>query len=142
VIWIDADILFTNPSKKLEPLLANRDLLFAKDIGGWELNSGVMAFRNTAENAALLQQIWQCVSQVDDKSSVYSSQGDQFHTIEALRAAGKLNEQSIVDCLAINTPPQFSTGDTLLTHYFGWGEPYRSVYMADDDAMSQRNRGN
>ncbi|MDB5769221.1 MAG: hypothetical protein JWQ61_4035 [Collimonas fungivorans] len=142
VIWIDADILFTNPSKKMEPLLANRDLLFAKDIGGWELNSGVMAFRNTAENAALLEQIWQCVSQVDDKSSVYSSQGDQFHTIEALRAAGKLNEQSIVDCLAINTPPQFSTSDTLLTHYFGWGEPYRSVYMADDDAMSQRNRGN
>lgn len=141
VIWIDADILFTNPSKKLEPLLANRDLLFAKDIGGWELNSGVMAFRNTAENAALLEQIWQCVNRVDDKSSVYSSQGDQFHTIEALRAAGKLDEQSIVDCLTINTPPQFSTADTLLTHYFGWGEPYRSVYMADDDAMSQRSGG-
>ncbi|AIY41532.1 hypothetical protein LT85_2374 [Collimonas arenae] len=139
VIWIDADVLFTNQSKKLEPLLENRDLLFAKDIGGWELNSGVMAFRNTAENAALLEKIWQCVNQVDDKSSVYSSQGDQFHTIEALRSAGKLNEQSIVDCLTINTPPQFTTGDTLLTHYFGWDEPYRSVYMADDDAMSQRS---
>jgi uncharacterized protein YijF (DUF1287 family) len=91
VIWIDADVLFTNQSKKLEPLLENRDALFAKDIGGWEFN------------------------------------------------AGMLNEQYIVDCLSINTPPQLAASDTLLTHYLGWGEPYRSVYMADDDAMSQRS---
>ncbi|HWW06766.1 galactosyl transferase GMA12/MNN10 family protein [Collimonas sp.] len=139
VIWIDADVLFINHAKQLEPLLKNRDVLFAKDIGGWDLNSGVMAFRNTAENAVLLEKIWQCVSSVDDKSSVYASQGDQFHTIEVLRNAGMLNEQYITDCLSINTPPQLSTSDTLLTHYFGWNEPYRAVYMADDDAMSQRN---
>jgi galactosyl transferase GMA12/MNN10 family len=138
VIWVDADVLFTNQSKKLEPLLENRDVLFAKDIGGWDLNSGVMAFRHTAQNAALLEKIWESISNVDDKSTVYSSQGDQFHTIEVLRAAGMLNEQCIVDCLSINTPPQLSTRDTLLTHYFGWDDPYRAVYMAADDAMSQR----
>jgi hypothetical protein len=100
-----------------------------------------MGFRNTGANAELLEKIWQRVTGVDDKSSVYSSQGDQFHTIEVLREAGMLNEQYIVDCLSINTPPQLATSDTLLTHYLGWGEPYRSVYMADDDATSQRSGG-
>jgi len=141
VIWVDADVLFTNQSKKLEPLLENRDALFAKDIGSWEFNAGVMGFRNTGANAELLEKIWQRVTGVDDKSTVYSSQGDQYHTIEVLREAGMLNEQYIVDCLSINTPPQLATSDTLLTHYLGWGEPYRSVYMADDDAMSQKSSG-
>lgn len=141
VIWIDADILFRNQTQPIEPILAGRNLLFAKDICDWPINAGVMGFRNTPQNAQLLDNIWARTQTVTDKSSVYSANGDQYHTIEALKEANLLNEQSVVDCLTINTPPNISHPNTLLTHYIGLGEPIRSVYMAHDDLQSKQNHG-
>ncbi|SCX38700.1 galactosyl transferase GMA12/MNN10 family protein [Variovorax sp. EL159] len=140
VVWVDADILFVNQAKRFEPLLEGRDLLFAKDVGGWLFNSGVMGFRNTARNAELLARIWARITGVEDKSSVYSSQGDQFHTNEVIGEEGLASENNILDCLSLNTPPSLATSDSLLVHFMSLGEPYRSVYMADMDAMSQRIR--
>lgn len=137
VIWIDADILFVNQSKHIEPLLEGRDLLLAKDIGDWAFNAGVMGFRNTERNAALLAEIWERITAVDDKSTVYSSQGDQFYTNEVLREHGLVGEDQVLDNLSINTPPHLATDDSLLVHFVSLGEPYRSVYMADLDARSQ-----
>ncbi|TDR31004.1 galactosyl transferase GMA12/MNN10 family protein [Hydromonas duriensis] len=137
IIWVDADVIFRNPSIKLEPLLEGRDLLFAKDLCAWPINAGIMGFRNTPENIELLARIWERMVNVKDKSTVYSDQGDQHHTIVELYESNLINEQNILSSLTINTPPQFSLGDNLLTHYVGWGEPYRSIYMAahDEDSL-------
>ena len=141
IIWVDADVLFRNQVQKLEPLLEGRDLLFAKDLCAWPINAGIMGFRNTPENVELIEKIWQRMLEVNDKSTVYCDQGDQFHTINVLGEHGLLNEVSILNCLSINTAPPMSTPDSFLTHYVGWGEPYRSVYMAHDDMLSQRQQG-
>lgn len=138
VIWVDADVLFRNQSMKLESILEGRDLLFAKDLCAWPINAGIMGFRNTPENLELLGRIWQRMVDVNDKSTVYSDQGDQHHTILELYESNIINEKHITSSLTINTPPPLSNADTLLTHYVGWSEPYRSVYMAEDDAESMR----
>lgn len=138
IIWVDADVLFRNQMQKLEPLLQGRDLLFAKDLCAWPMNSGIMGFRNTPENIELVSQLWQRIIDVKDKSTVYSDQGDQFHIINVLGEQGLLNETNVTSCLTINTAPPMSTPDSFLTHYIGWGDPYRSIYMAHDDAISQR----
>lgn len=140
VIWVDADVVFYNQSKRIEPLLEGRDLLLAKDVGAWQFNSGVMGFRNTPANARLLDRIWERIGGVADKSGVYSSQGDQYYTNEVLTEEGLVGEPHILDNLSINTPPHLAGDDTLLVHFINLGEPYRSVYMAAMDARSQRNR--
>jgi hypothetical protein len=138
IIWVDADVLFRNQIQKLEPLLEGRDVLFAKDLCAWPINAGIMGFRNTPANVELIDKIWQRMLEVNDKSTVYSDQGDQFHTINVLTENNILSEATVLNCLSINTAPPMSNTDSLLTHYVGWGEPYRSIYMAHDDAISQR----
>ena len=140
VVWIDADMLFVNPARPFEPLLQARDLLFAKDIGAWRVNSGLMGFRNTAGNAALLEDLRQRIAQVPDKSTVYSSMGDQYYVNALLRERGLDGEREVLDLVTVNTPHYLRTEDTLLMHFLGLGEPYRSVYMADQDTASLRTR--
>ena len=138
VIWVDADTIFLNQSLSLPALLEGRDLLLAKDLGGWPFNAGVMGFRNTPQNWARLQAIWSRIEQVEDKSTVYSSMGDQFHTVTVLQELGALSDEAVVDFLTVNTPPCVRTPNSLLVHYVGLGEPYRSAQMAHDDTLSKR----
>ncbi|WP_062475505.1 galactosyl transferase GMA12/MNN10 family protein [Variovorax boronicumulans] len=138
VVWIDADTLFVNQTQRIEPLLEGRDLLFAKDIGAWDVNSGVMGFRHTERNLELLTQLWERITGVDDKSTVYASQGDQYYTNVVLGEHGLIGDAVVTDLLSINTPPHLAGDDSLLVHFVGLGEPYRSVYMADVDARSKR----
>ena len=138
IIWVDADVMFRNQTIKLENILEGRDLLFAKDLCAWPINAGIMGFRNTPENIELVARIWQRMLEVNDKSTVYSDQGDQHHTIKELYESNLINEKNIANCLTINTSPPMSSPDSLLTHYVGWGEPYRSIYMAHHDVESQR----
>lgn len=137
VFWIDADVLVLNPQQKIESLLNNRDLLFAKDIATWQINSGVMGFRNTEKNKALLQDMCEKIDALEDKTSVYVNQGDQYHIIQCLQNHDVLNETSVVDCLTINTPPIFKREDTFMVHYAGEPSPLREIHMAHDDKMLQ-----
>lgn len=136
VIWIDADMLFVSPARRFDSLLANRDLLFAKDIADWRINSGLLGFRNTPDNAALLDRMWQCIQDVPDKSAVYSSMGDQYHINALLRECGLDGEREVVDFVSVNTSPMVFGADLLLLHFLALGEPYRSAYMADADWQS------
>lgn len=138
IIWVDADTLFLNQAKRLEPLLEGRDLLLAKDIAGWPLNAGVLGFRNTPRNVEILARIWERLSVVPDKSGVYVSQGDQYYINEILIADGLIGEAHVLDNISINTPPHLYRNDTLLVHFINLGEPYRSAYMADVDSLSKR----
>ncbi|MDM0114322.1 DUF273 domain-containing protein [Variovorax sp. J22R133] len=138
VIWIDADMLFVNPAQRFDELLSGRDLLFAKDIGNWPVNSGLMAFRNTPSNAALLEELNRRIHEVPDKSSVYASMGDQYFVNALLREQGLDGVDNVLDFVSVNTPHYLRTPGTLLMHFLGLGEPYRSVYMADQDLASLR----
>lgn len=139
IIWVDADTLFLNQAKKLEPLLEGRDLLLAKDIGGWSINAGVMGFRNTPRNVDILSRIWDQLTAVEDRSGVHVSRGDQYYINVLLTEDGLIGADNVLDNLAINTPPHLFRNDTLLVHFVNLGEPYRSAYMADVDAMSKRS---
>lgn len=138
VIWVDADTLFFNQSKQLEPLLKDRDLLLAKDLGGWPVNAGVMGFRTTPKNRELLQRIWERITTVQDKTGIYSSMGDQYYVNEVLAQEQLIGPATVYDHLTINTPPHLATADTLLVHFVNMGEPRRSAYMADMDLASTR----
>lgn len=138
VIWIDADMLFVNPARRFEALLAGRDLLFAKDIGAWRVNSGLMGFRNSTGSAELLEVLSQRMAEVQDRSSVYASMGDQYYVNAVLRERGLDGEPHVLDFVSVNTPHYLRTSDTFLMHFLGLGEPYRSIYMADQDEASLR----
>ena len=136
VIWIDADTLFVNPARSLEALLVGRDRLYAKDMADWRVNSGVLGFRNTAVNGALLERLWRRIEEVPDKSTVYSSMGDQYHINVELEQSGLAGEGDVLDLLSVNTPSALRDANSLLVHYLDLGEPYRSAFMANQDLES------
>jgi hypothetical protein len=136
VIWVDADILFTNQSRSLAPLLEGKDLLLAKDLGDFPFNAGVMGFRCTEKNRAVIAHIQARINAIADKSSVYASGGDQQQCAHALGDLGYLDGTYVMDMLSVNTPPLFRSPSTMMVHYVGLQEPYRSMYMAMDDAQS------
>lgn len=136
VIWIDADILFTSQWARLTALLEERDLLLAKDIGDFEFNAGLMGFRCTEKNRSVLAHIRARIEAIEDKSTVYASGGDQKQCNIALKELGLLDGSVVLDLLSVNTPPLFRSPSTLMVHYVGLSEPYRSLYMAMDDAVS------
>jgi hypothetical protein len=99
-----------------------------------------MGFKNTPANVELIDKIWQRILEVDDKTTMWSNQSDQFHTINVMTENDILNEVNVLDCLTINTAPPMSTPNSFLTHYVGLCDLYRSVYMAHDDLISQQGR--
>ncbi|AMO95598.1 galactosyl transferase GMA12/MNN10 family protein [Collimonas fungivorans] len=132
VFWIDADVLVTDQGRKLEPLLSQRERVLAQDVS-WNMNSGIMGFRNTPENAALLTGLMDDIRAVADKSSVYASQGDQYFFIQALLRAGMLNDADVLDITTINTPWFMKQPDTFMTHYFHMWPQIRAMMMERDD---------
>lgn len=138
VVWIDADMLFVNPARRFDDLLIGRELLFAKDIGAWRVNSGLMGFKNTPANRELLDTLHQRICEVPDKSSVYASMGDQYCVNAVLRERALDGEAQVLDFVSVNTPHYLRTPDAFLMHFLGLVEPYRSVYMADQDQASLR----
>jgi hypothetical protein len=134
VVWVDADTLVVDRHRRIEPLLAGRDRLFARDIGMWPLNAGVMAFRNTHDNRALLDDLSAQFAAIDDKSSVYASQGDQFFFINALRNRDMLTDNDVVSFVLINTPWSLRQPDSFIVHYYGMWPRMRTIMMTYDEA--------
>lgn len=136
VVWVDADVLIADQQRKLEPMLAGRDVLLAHDVGQWEFNSGVIGFRRTARNDALLREMMAQIGALDDVSSVYASNGDQLYFIRALKRAGALDEDKIADFLELNTPWMFRRPDSFMVHYYGMWTEMRAMMMAHDSELS------
>ena len=136
VVWVDADMLFRDQSKRLEPLLAGRDVLAAHDIGAWVLNSGFLGFRNTVGNAELLGRVVQVSEAVPDRSSVYASNGDQQVFCHLLTEHSAWSLPAGVDLLTANTPWFYQQADSLCVHYYGMTTESRLLLMAADEARS------
>jgi hypothetical protein len=137
VLWVDADVLITDPSLDIRRLLEGREVLLAKDLGGYEFNAGVMGFRTTAAMRASLEHVRRRIAEVPDKSGVYSSGSDQEQFIIGFYESGLLAQHEVLDCLSLNTPPALRGPATFMTHYMGLREPYRSIYMAHDAAEAR-----
>ncbi|KWK64587.1 galactosyl transferase GMA12/MNN10 domain protein [Burkholderia ubonensis] len=133
VIWVDADVLIADHNRALEPLLAHRTQLLAKDIGQWPFNAGVMGFRRTEANLAMLATLMQRIAALPDRSGVYAGNGDQFHFIEAMREHNLLHEALIDSPLRLNTPWFMRGPDSFIVHYFGMWTQMRALMMANDD---------
>lgn len=135
VVWVDADVLIADQQRKLEPMLTGRDALLAHDVGQWEFNSGVMGFRRTARNDALLRDMMAEIGALDDVSSVYASDGDQLYFIRALKRAGALDEDKILEFTELNTPWMFRRPDSFMVHYYGMWTEMRAMMMAHDSEL-------
>ncbi|THJ46814.1 galactosyl transferase GMA12/MNN10 domain protein [Burkholderia sp. LS-044] len=133
VIWVDADVLIADHNRALEPLLAQRTQLLAKDIGQWPFNAGVMGFRRTDANLAMLAELMQRIAALPDRSGVYAGNGDQFHFIEAMREHNLLHEALIDNPLLFNTPWFMRGPGSFIVHYFGMWTQMRALMMACDD---------
>ncbi|MGH8783101.1 galactosyl transferase GMA12/MNN10 domain protein [Paraburkholderia sp.] len=135
VFWIDADVLIADLDQPLEPLLDNRDWLLARDVGQWAFNSGVMGFRRTERNNAMLGDLMADIAGVVDRSSVYASNGDQMYFIEAMNRAGLLDDAPVLDSTVFNTPWTLRRPDSFIVHYYGMWTEMRALMMAHDDAL-------
>lgn len=135
VVWLDADVLIADQTQKLEPLFEGRDTLLAHDVGQWPFNAGVMGFRHTARNDAMLRDLMAVIAALPDRAGVYASEGDQLHFINALKRAGLLHDEDIADMVGFNTPWQFRRPDSFIVHYYGMWHDMRALMMAHDDAL-------
>ncbi|MBN3807162.1 galactosyl transferase GMA12/MNN10 domain protein [Paraburkholderia sp. Ac-20336] len=134
VIWVDADVLILDHERPIDDLLRGRDRLLARDIGQWPFNSGVMGFRRTEGNAAMLRGLKARIRGLADRSSVYAHNGDQFYFIEAMKQSGLLDEADILSPLVINTPWFMVGPDSFIAHYYGMWTEMRTLVMAYDEA--------
>lgn len=134
VVWLDADVLVADPDRPLAPMLDGRDCLLARDIGQWPFNSGIMAFRRTPANLAMLAALMERIAAMPDRSSVYAGNGDQFHFICAMREHHLLEHARIESPLLINTPWFMRANDSFLVHYFGMWTHMRALMMHADNA--------
>lgn len=136
LFWIDADVLITNQDTPLEPLLTNRDRVIAMDVS-WQFNSGIMGFRNTPQNLAVLTEIAQSIGAIADKSSTYASGGDQDVFIRILQQHGMAEDRDLLDCTTLNTPYQLQSGDSFMVHYMHMWPSLRALAMHHGDLVSQ-----
>ncbi len=135
-IWVDADILFFDQRKPIDPLLDGRDILAAHDIGPWIINAGVLGFRRKPAVLAFVDEIHEHVSAAPDKSSTYANGGDQTIIANLLtdRLGWKLEHG--LDCLSINTPWYLHQADSLMLHFMAIQTPMRAVVMAAQERAS------
>ncbi|WP_175992765.1 galactosyl transferase GMA12/MNN10 domain protein [Burkholderia vietnamiensis] len=133
VVWVDADVLIHDPAQRLEPLLADRTVLLARDIGQWPFNSGVMGFAQIPANLELLALLMQRIASLADRSSVYAGNGDQHYFIQTMRELGLLDETAILSPRILNTPWFFAEPDSFLVHYYGMWPEMRTLMMDYDE---------
>ncbi|SAK39091.1 galactosyl transferase GMA12/MNN10 domain protein [Caballeronia temeraria] len=131
LFWIDSDVIVSDMRKPLEPFTQDRDIAFARDVAGYLLNSGVMGFRRTEGNAALLDEIGKTISVVPDKSGVFASMGDQEYFCRTIH-----RPHDAFSLFSINTIWQFARPDTFMIHYAGMKPWYKAMMMEYDEARA------
>ena len=138
VFWVDADVLVQSFEPRLESLIdGRRDALLTWDVGGWRMNSGLFALERTPAVMSLLDHMIAQTQQVEDKSGVYHSGGDQRLWIDAFNQAGWLDDRTLTDVIALNTPWYYQLPDSFMVHYFSVWPEMRTLLM---DAAYWRTR--
>lgn len=135
VFWIDADVLIADLDRRLEPLLKGKTQVLGHDLGQWTFNSGVMGFKNTLENRTMLESLMSNIAALSDRSSVYVNNGDQYFFIHALKDAGLLDDDDVLDFFTVNTPWNLRRDDSFIVHYLGMWPEMRALMMVHDQQL-------
>ncbi|VXB29220.1 Galactosyl transferase [Burkholderia sp. 8Y] len=138
VFWVDADVLFNDMNRTLESIMQGQDALFARDVGTWTFNSGIMGFRRTHPNYDAFHYILHACSQLDDKSSVYANMGDQPFFIREFESHADFDATRIASFIEWNTPWIYRRADSFMVHYIGMWEDHKALLMDYDMTQSAR----
>ena len=123
IMWLDTDAVVTNRSVAVEDIVTDAqissnlgtvELILCNDIGGWEVNTGVMLWRNSNWSREILQQLW-------NMEHLPHMQGaEQAQLIKLLRLADpeKLHHQ-IMDQTIFNTHPNVHKEGMFIIHMMG-----------------------
>ncbi|WP_244849321.1 hypothetical protein [Caballeronia sp. SL2Y3] len=136
VFWVDADVLFNDMNRTLESIMQGQDAVFARDVGTWTFNSGIMGFRRTQANYDAFHHILHECSQLDDKSSVYVNRGDQYFFIREYEGHADFDATRIASFIDWNTPWIYRRPDSFMVHYIGVWEDNKALLMDYDLAQS------
>jgi hypothetical protein len=123
-------------NRTLESIMQGQDALFARDVGTWTFNSGIMGFRRTQANYDAFHHILHECSQLDDKSSVYANKGDQYFFIREYERHADFDATRIASFIEWNTPWIYRRPDSFMVHYIGMWEDNKALLMDYDLAQS------
>ena len=139
VMWIDTDAVVTNRSIVVEDIIAaaeslksksdsppmsgdddTLDLLVCDDIGGWELNTGVMLWRNTEWSRTMLEKLWAM------EHLPHMRGAEQGQLIKLLRQEDPARRRHhILHQSAFNTHPKVHHEGLFIIHMMGFSEQER-----------------
>jgi len=133
VIWVDSDIVFTNPNKSILDISKNFDHSFivCKDPSSDHFfNSGFMIFKKSDFSKKLLNYVCSDIIIAGDKSSVYSFGGDQAMLIKRCKELGTENRDylRLPESVFNSHPVNWKEGDMVM-HLMGYGGSFREKYM-------------
>ena len=153
ILWLDTDAVVTNRSISLGDIISSAesypahtavDLILCDDIGGWELNTGVMLWRNTPWAKAILAKLW-------DMEHLPHMQGaEQAQLIKLLRHEDpKKFRHHIFDQRVFNAHPKVHTEGMFIIHMMGFTDRDRIAYFtslkeafdaSESDEVSDKGR--
>ncbi|WP_250453408.1 hypothetical protein [Caballeronia sp. ATUFL_M2_KS44] len=136
VFWVDADVLVNDMNRTLESIMPGHDAVLARDVGSWTFNSGIMGFRRTQPNYDAFQRILDACAQLDDKSHVYASLGDQFYFIREYEQHADFDATHVASFIEWNTAWLYRRADSFMVHYIGMWEDHKALLMDYDIAQS------
>ncbi|MEZ2352388.1 hypothetical protein [Caballeronia sp. RCC_10] len=136
VFWVDADVLFNDMNRKLESIMHGHDALFARDVGTWIFNSGIMGFKRTQQNYDAFQRILDVCGQLPDKSSVYVNHDDQHFFNREFKEHAGFDATHIASFVEWNTPWSYRLPDSFMVHYIGAWEDNKALLMDYDVTQS------
>lgn len=138
IMWLDTDAVVTNRSFVLEDIitaaesLRNKsdssptpedgklDLLVCDDIGGWELNTGVMLWRNTEWSRSILEKLWAM------EHLPHMQGAEQGQLIQLLRQEDPgRRHHHILHQSAFNAHPKVHHDGLFILHMMGFSEKER-----------------
>ncbi|SAK93279.1 galactosyl transferase GMA12/MNN10 domain protein [Caballeronia fortuita] len=132
VFWLDADVLINDMNRRLEPLTHECDTVFARDVGTWDFNSGIMGFQRNQHNYDALARVIDECGKLEDKSKVYASRGDQHYFIRAFETMPEYDPTRFFGFIDLNTPWIYRRPDSFMVHYLGMWEDNRALVMDYD----------
>lgn len=117
LFWIDADILAINQQLSIEKTIEHRDFIVGTDHAAWAINSCMFGVRNVPEMHEVVDRLCARILASTDKSTVYSSGGDQLAIQEGLQSLNMLNGDHVVDAMTLGTSPVYATQESRFVHF-------------------------
>lgn len=160
VMWVDTDAVVTNRSVRVEDIITaaeslehhrspndhstltnprstTLDLLLCDDIGGWELNTGVMLWRNTQWSKDMLKKLWAM------EHLPHMRGAEQGQLIELLRREDPTRRRHhIFHQSVFNAHPKVHHDGLFMIHMMGFSEQDRVTTFKGIRARLDGDGGN